>query len=65
MTVVINMHKTSFIFKTCVMSVLCTPLQVKCYHLLHTIVLSIVLLYLNVLFADKIIKRKRPNVLVT
>jgi len=36
MTVVINMHKPYFIFKTChgyegAMSVLCTPLQVKCY----------------------------------
>jgi len=36
MTVVTNMHKTSFIFITYVMSwlwrlVLCTPLQVKCY----------------------------------
>jgi len=30
MTVVINMHKPYFIFKTYVMSVLCTPLQVKC-----------------------------------
>jgi len=29
MTVVINMHKPYFIFKTCVMPVLCTPLQVK------------------------------------
>jgi len=32
MTVVINMHKPSFIFITCVMPVLCTPLQVKCYQ---------------------------------
>jgi len=33
MTVVINMHKPYFIFKTYVMSVLCTPLQVKCYRI--------------------------------
>jgi len=38
MTVVTNMHKTSFVFITChvyesVMHVLCTPLQVKCYQM--------------------------------
>jgi len=40
MTVVTNMHTTSFIFIKYVISyyegvmlVLCTPLQVKCYHL--------------------------------
>jgi len=34
MTVVMNMHKPYFIFKTYdgVISVLCTPLQVKCYQ---------------------------------
>jgi len=38
MTVVINMHGISFIFMTCLVmimkvSVLCTPLQVKCYQI--------------------------------
>jgi len=39
MTVVINMHEPYFIFKAYCMvmkvsqSVLCTPLQVKCYHI--------------------------------
>jgi len=39
MTVVTNMHKTSFILITYhdyegVMLVLCTPLQVKCYQMI-------------------------------
>jgi len=41
---VINMHKPYFIFKTYVMSVLCTPLQVKRYRNFtkHCVMLSVV-----------------------
>jgi len=55
LTVVINMHKPSFIFITydmsChgyegVMSVLCTPLQVKCYHIRNNFFLDYLLIKL-------------------
>jgi len=52
MTVVINVHKPYFIFKTYVMSVLCTPLQVKWPDFLSDnsdFFLAIVSLYLSIL----------------
>jgi len=58
MTVVINMHKPYFIFKTChgyegVMPVLWTPLQVKCYRtFLCFLRLSLFLVPWIWLFAD-------------